>query len=190
MSSSRREDPCRSNHSICSASSSQPRATSSNAPFMDGLIVCAARFLASAALCRYSSDRDDMQGKHWKDDSVPQIRRVLRQARRWSVGHDSAVRQVVASPGLPSPAWRVGALKGMRRGANRAHSLSPGGPSFLIAADIRIFSLAPQSSNQFASKPRTAFGRPVACRNVTVLASRFPALGPMPRRKKSQQTEC
>src|SRR5262249_23201119 len=56
----RREAPCRSNHSICSASSSQPRATSSNALFMDGLFVSAARFLASAALCRYSSDRDDM----------------------------------------------------------------------------------------------------------------------------------
>jgi len=59
----------------------------------------------------------------------------------------------------------------------------------IIAADIRIFSLAPQSSNQFASKPRTAFDRPAACRNVTVLASRFPALGPMPHCKKSQQTE-
>jgi hypothetical protein len=44
---------------------------SSNALFMDGLLVCAARFLASAALCRYSSDRDDMQSEHWKDDSVP-----------------------------------------------------------------------------------------------------------------------
>src|SRR5262249_55053002 len=65
-SSSRREGPCRSNHSICSASSSQPRATSSNALFMDELLVCAARFLASAALCRYSSDRDDMQGEHWE----------------------------------------------------------------------------------------------------------------------------
>src|SRR5262249_934723 len=63
--------PCRSNHSICSASSSQFRATSSNALFMDRLLVCAARFLASAAFCRYSSDRDDIQGEHWK--SVPQI---------------------------------------------------------------------------------------------------------------------
>jgi len=87
VSSSRREDPSRSNHSICSASSSQPRATSSNALFMDGLLVCAARFLASAALCRYSSDRDDMQGEHWKDASVPQIHRTFRQVRRWSVSH-------------------------------------------------------------------------------------------------------
>src|SRR5262245_21915647 len=71
-SSSRSEDLCRSIHSICSGSSSQPRATSSNAPFMDGPIVCVARFLASAAFCRYSSERDDMQGKHWKDDAVPQ----------------------------------------------------------------------------------------------------------------------
>src|SRR5262249_48309700 len=54
---------------------------------MDGLLVCAARCLASAALCRYSSDRDDMLGEHWKDDSVPQIHRTLRQGRRWSVGH-------------------------------------------------------------------------------------------------------
>src|SRR5215831_20741024 len=73
VSSSRREDPCRSNNSICSASSSQFRATSSNALFMDRLLVCAARFLASAAFCRYSSDRDDIQGEHWKDASVPQI---------------------------------------------------------------------------------------------------------------------
>src|SRR5262249_10276386 len=36
-------------------------------------LVCAARFLASAALCRYSADRDDMQGEHWKDASVPEI---------------------------------------------------------------------------------------------------------------------
>src|SRR6516164_293580 len=73
VSSSSSEDLRPSIHSICSASSSQPRATSSNALFMDGLLVCAARFLASAALCRYSSDRDDMQGEHWKDASVPQI---------------------------------------------------------------------------------------------------------------------
>src|SRR5262249_11981143 len=33
---------------------------------MDRLLVCAARFLASAALCRYSSDRDDMQDEHWE----------------------------------------------------------------------------------------------------------------------------
>jgi hypothetical protein len=59
----------------------------------------------------------------------------------------------------------------------------------LIAAGIRIFSLAPQSSNQFASKPRTAFGRPAACRNVIVLASMFPDFGPMPHCKKSQQTK-
>src|SRR5215469_5066614 len=63
---------CRSIHSICSASSSQFRATSWNARFMGRLLVCAARFLASTAFCRYSSDRDDMQGEHWKDASVPQ----------------------------------------------------------------------------------------------------------------------
>jgi hypothetical protein len=51
--------------------SSQPRATSSNAFFMDGSSVCAARFLASAALCRYSSDCDDMRGEHWKEAFVP-----------------------------------------------------------------------------------------------------------------------
>ena len=87
LSSSRREDLRPSIHSICSASSSHPRATSSNALFMDRSLVRAARFLASAALCRYSSDRDDMQGEHWKDASVPQIHRTLRQVRRWSVGH-------------------------------------------------------------------------------------------------------
>jgi len=48
---------------------------------MDRLLVCAARFLASAAFCRYSSDRDDMQGEHWKDASVPQIHRTRRQMR-------------------------------------------------------------------------------------------------------------
>src|SRR5262249_18002756 len=70
----RRKDPCRSNHSICSASNSQPRATSSNALFMDGELVCAARFLASAALCRYSSDRDEharrtLEGRFGSSDS-------------------------------------------------------------------------------------------------------------------------
>jgi len=59
---------------------------------MDRLLVCAARFLASAAFCRYSSDRDDMQGEHWKDASVPQIHRTRRQMRRWSVGHDRPPR--------------------------------------------------------------------------------------------------
>src|SRR5262245_56312973 len=33
---------------------------------MDGLLVCAARFLASAALYRYSSGGDDIQGEHWR----------------------------------------------------------------------------------------------------------------------------
>jgi len=44
---------------------------------MDGLLVCAAQFLASAALCRYSSDRDDIQGEHWKDAWVPQNSRKV-----------------------------------------------------------------------------------------------------------------
>jgi len=118
--SSRSEDPRSSIHSVCSASSSQPRATSSNALFMDGLLVCAARFLASAALCRYSSDRDDMQGEHWKDASVPQIHRTTRQVRRWSDGHDAPRQCVVTSPG-PSFCLAAGrALKGMRRGPNHA----------------------------------------------------------------------
>jgi len=37
---------------------------------MGRLLACAARFLASAAFCRYSSDLDDMQGEHWKDASA------------------------------------------------------------------------------------------------------------------------
>jgi len=53
----------RSIHSICSASSSQPRATSLNALLTCGLFVCVARFFASAALCRYMSERGDMQGR-------------------------------------------------------------------------------------------------------------------------------
>src|SRR5262245_39204285 len=109
-SSSRSEDLCRSIHSICSASSSQPRATSSNAPFMDGLIVCAARFLASAAFCRYSSDRNDMQGEHWKDDSVPQIHQTLRQGRPWSVGYYACTYGADDKSRPVAWPWRVGAL--------------------------------------------------------------------------------
>jgi hypothetical protein len=56
-------DLCRSIHCICSASTSQPLATSSNAFFTDRFFVCAARFLASAAFCRYMSARDDMKGE-------------------------------------------------------------------------------------------------------------------------------
>src|SRR5262245_51043436 len=66
---------------------------------MDGLCVCAARFLASAALCRYSSDRDNIQGEHWKDGSVPQIHRPCDKCCVWSVG---------LFIGPPTP--RVGAL--------------------------------------------------------------------------------
>jgi len=47
-------------HSTCSASTSQQAATSSNALFMDRSFACAARFLASAALCRYMSARGDI----------------------------------------------------------------------------------------------------------------------------------
>jgi hypothetical protein len=80
-------------------------------------------------------------------------------------------------PAAKTSPWRVG---------GRSKECAEAQITPLIAAGIRIFSLAPQSSNQFASRPRTAFGRPAACRNVTVLASRFPALGPMPHCKKSQ----
>jgi hypothetical protein len=44
----------------------------SNALFMDGSLACAARFSASAALCRYLSARSDIQGEHRTDDAVPQ----------------------------------------------------------------------------------------------------------------------
>src|SRR5215472_10348748 len=91
-----------------------PRATSSNALFMDGLLVCAARFLASAALRRYSSDRDHMQGEHWRDASVPQIHRTLREVLRWSVGHLRLPTNPaqMTSPGPPAitALRRVGAL--------------------------------------------------------------------------------
>ena len=63
FSSSRRVDLCRSIHSICSASTRQPLATSSNALLADRSFACAARFVASAALCRYISARDDMKGE-------------------------------------------------------------------------------------------------------------------------------
>jgi len=73
---------------------------------MDGLLVCAARFLASTALCRYSSDRDDMQDEHWKDDSVPQI-----SPNRWQaccvsqlVMTRSALRCGKSRPSVPFPA--------------------------------------------------------------------------------------
>jgi hypothetical protein len=46
--------------STCSASASQPAATFSNALFMYGSFACAARSLASAALCRYLSARSDI----------------------------------------------------------------------------------------------------------------------------------
>jgi hypothetical protein len=46
--------------SACSASAIQPAATSSNAFFIDGFLACAARSLASAALCRYLSARSDI----------------------------------------------------------------------------------------------------------------------------------
>jgi hypothetical protein len=46
--------------SACSASAIQSSANRSNRRFVDSSFVCAARFFASAALCRYSSDRDDM----------------------------------------------------------------------------------------------------------------------------------
>ena len=176
MSWSRSEDVS-SIHSVCSASSSQPRATSSNALFMDRLLVWAARFLASAALCRYVSARDDMQGEHWKDDSVPQISPNRRQA--------AGVSQLV----MTRSALRCGKSRPvvlLGGGSGRSKECAEAQITPLIAAGIRIFSLAPQSSNQFASRRRTAFGRPAACRNVTVLASRFPALGPMPHCKKPQ----
>ena len=47
-------------HSICSASTSQQAATCSNALFMDKFLASAARCLASSALCRYMSARDDI----------------------------------------------------------------------------------------------------------------------------------
>jgi hypothetical protein len=47
-------------HSSCSASPSQKAASYSNAIAMDGPFACAARCLASAALCRYISTRDDI----------------------------------------------------------------------------------------------------------------------------------
>jgi len=50
----------RSTRSACSASAVQSASNCSNRPFMDSSFACAARFLASEALCRYSSDRDDM----------------------------------------------------------------------------------------------------------------------------------
>jgi integrase len=42
----------------------------------------------------------------------------------------------------------------------------------IIASQIRIFSTPIQSSNQFPYRPRIAFGRFAACRNLTVPANR------------------
>src|SRR5215471_9736142 len=58
----------------------------------------------------------------------------------------------------------------------------------LIAAGTRTFSGALQPSTPFLCSSRIVFGRPAACRNVTVPASRFPVLEPMPHCKKLQQT--
>jgi hypothetical protein len=80
---------------------------------MDWLPVCAARFLASAALCRYSSDRDDMQGEHWKDASVPEISpnqaaSAALVSWSWRAQQDCVVASLGPSR---SHARRVGALK-------------------------------------------------------------------------------
>jgi hypothetical protein len=53
---------------------------------------------------------------------------------------------------------------------------------FLVAASF----YKPYSSNQFLCRPRTAFGRLAACRNVTVPANRLHAVGPVPRCRKSR----
>jgi hypothetical protein len=63
FSSSCKGDLCRSIHSTCLASRSQPFATSSKARFKHGSLACAARSLASAALSRYLSARSDKQGE-------------------------------------------------------------------------------------------------------------------------------
>src|SRR5262249_12339756 len=59
FSSSCKGDLCRSIHSTCSASGSQPFASSSKACFKHESLACAARSLASAALSRYLSARSD-----------------------------------------------------------------------------------------------------------------------------------
>jgi len=98
----------------------------------------------------------------------------------------AVVQGSIATFGTYSVAGKELSLKIEHSGSGRSKECAEAQITPLIAAGIRIFSLAPQSSNQFASRRRTAFGRPAACRNVTVLASKFPALGPMPHCKKSQ----
>jgi hypothetical protein len=58
----------------------------------------------------------------------------------------------------------------------------------VIPSHIRIFLQALQSSNQSPYRPRTAFGRLVACRKMTVPANKLPAVGPGPCCTKSRQT--
>src|SRR5258708_38134705 len=60
---SRLDNLCRSIHSICSASRSQPFATSSKPLFMDRFFACAARPLASAAFFRYTSAGSDIRSE-------------------------------------------------------------------------------------------------------------------------------
>ena len=47
---------------------------------MNGSLACAARSLASAALSRYLSARNDIRGEHWNRRAVPQVRRTRRPA--------------------------------------------------------------------------------------------------------------
>jgi hypothetical protein len=56
--------------------------------------------LASAAFCRNLSARNDIQGKHWNNDPVPQMHRTTRKPPRWSVGRDPAPHSwaAMASP--------------------------------------------------------------------------------------------
>jgi hypothetical protein len=65
-----RGDFCLSVHSICSARTRHPAATSSNALLMNGFFAFAALCLASAAFCRYMSARDDMEGEHEREEAV------------------------------------------------------------------------------------------------------------------------
>src|SRR5262249_21648285 len=48
----------------CTVIAANAAATSLRALLTRGLFVCVARFFASAALCRYMSERGDMQGRH------------------------------------------------------------------------------------------------------------------------------
>ena len=72
---------------------------------MDGLFVCAARFLASAALCRYSSDRDACKAN---TGETPRFLRFTEPCDKCGVGQLAMTRPDSALWQVPGPSSSVG----------------------------------------------------------------------------------